>query len=166
MDAEGIHLHKCDPNYNIWFGDGERFEMSTDLAKMKREIERWEGKGGFERYLGYLAESHTHYEASVVHVLKKNFMNFAAMLRPGFLRYLYSLHVFESVWRRASMYFKTERLRRVFTFASMYMGMSPFEAPGTYSLLQYTELAEGIWYPEGGFHKVRADLEICTRPVY
>ena len=26
------------------------------------------------------------------------------------------------------------------------MGMSPFDTPGTYSLLQYTELAEGIWY--------------------
>lgn len=34
------------------------------------------------------------------------------------------------------------------------MGMSPFDAPGTYSLLQYTELAEGIWYPKGGFHRV------------
>ncbi|KAF3938082.1 hypothetical protein ABW19_dt0205141 [Dactylella cylindrospora] len=36
----------------------------------------------------------------------------------------------------------------------MYMGMSPYVAPGLYSLLQYTELVEGIWYPEGGFHKV------------
>lgn len=34
------------------------------------------------------------------------------------------------------------------------MGMSPFDAPGTYSLLQYTELAEGIWYPKGGFHRI------------
>ena len=34
------------------------------------------------------------------------------------------------------------------------MGMSPFDAPGTYSLLQYTELAEGIWYPKGGFYRV------------
>lgn len=32
----------------------------------------------------------------------------------------------------ASAYFKTDRLRRVFTFASMYMGMSPFDAPRTY----------------------------------
>jgi phytoene desaturase (3,4-didehydrolycopene-forming) len=31
---------------------------------------------------------------------------------------------------------------------------------GTYSLLQYTELAEGIWYPMGGFHKV---LEALVR---
>lgn len=40
----------------------------------------------------------------------------------------------------------------------MYMGMSPYDAPGTYSLLQYTELAEGIWYPLGGFHTVVAAL--------
>jgi len=44
------------------------------------------------------------------------------------------------------------------------MGMSPFDAPGTYSLLQYTELAEGIWYPVGGFHSVVAALvRICER---
>ena len=80
------------------------------------------------------------------------------MARPSFLRHLLSLHPFESIYSRASKYFWTERLRRVFTFGSMYMGMSPFEAPGTYSLLQYTELAEGIWYPKGGFHSIIAAL--------
>lgn len=155
MDTEGVPLRKCEPNYNVWFGDGELFRMSTDVAMMKREIEKWEGKDGFARYLAFLQEAHTHYEASVVHVLKKNFLSFAAMVRPSFLLYLRALHPFESIWSRASKYFWSERMRRAFTFASMYMGMSPFDAPGTYSLLQYTELAEGIWYPEGGFHKVR-----------
>ncbi|KZO98538.1 FAD/NAD(P)-binding domain-containing protein [Calocera viscosa TUFC12733] len=42
--------------------------------------------------------------------------------------------------------------------------MSPFDAPGTYSLLQYTELTEGIWYPVGGFHKiVQALVNIAER---
>lgn len=36
--------------------------------------------------------------------------------------------------------------------------MSPYDAPGTYSLLQYTELAEGIFYPVGGFHVVLSSL--------
>jgi len=154
LQAEGVQLLKCEPNYNIWFGDGERFQLSTDLATMKREIERWEGKDGYLRYLAFLQESHAHYELSVTHVLLKNFTSLFSMLRPDFLRHLVALHPFESIWNRASKYFWTERLRRVFTFGSMYMGMSPFEAPGTYSLLQYTELAEGIWYPVGGFHKV------------
>lgn len=42
--------------------------------------------------------------------------------------------------------------------------MSPFDSPAPYSLLQYTEIAEGIWYPRGGFHKVIETLEsIATK---
>ena len=121
---------------------------------MKQEIEKWEGKDGYTRYLSFLKESHKHYELSVTHVLLRNFENIFSMMRPAFLRHVLELHPFESIYSRASKYFYTERLRRVFTFSSMYMGMSPFDAPGTYSLLQYTESAEGIWYPVGGFHSV------------
>jgi phytoene desaturase (3,4-didehydrolycopene-forming) len=154
LDSEGVKLVKCEPNYTVHFHDDTEFKLSTDVSIMKKEIERFEGKEGFERYLGFLQESHRHYELSIIHVLKKNFTSFLSMLRPAFLPHLNTLHPFESVYGRASKYFYTERLRRVFTFASMYMGMSPFDAPGTYTLLQYTELAEGIWYPIGGFHKV------------
>jgi len=37
--------------------------------------------------------------------------------------------------------------------------MSPYDGLALYSLLQYTEIAEGIWYPKGGFHKVLESLE-------
>lgn len=160
MEKEGVELLKCEPNYNVWFGDGECFELSSDVARMKLEVEKWEGKDGFERYLSFLQESHRHYEISVREVLHKNFNSIFQLLRPSFLPHLLALHPFESIYSRASRYFWTERLRRVFTFGSMYMGMSPFDAPGTYSLLQYTELAEGIWYPRGGFHKVSG---LCSR---
>ncbi len=164
LEAEGVALLKCEPNYNLWFGDGESFELSSDMSVMKREIEKWEGKQGFERYLQWLGEAHRHYEVSVREVLHKNFTSVFNLLRPSFLRHLGELHPFESIYSRAAKYFWTERLRRVFTFGSMYMGMSPFDAPGTYSLLQYTELAEGIWYPVGGYHAgVAALVRICER---
>ncbi|KAK3691500.1 ATP-binding cassette transporter CGR1 [Vermiconidia calcicola] len=164
IEEEGVELRKCEPNYNIWFGDGERFRLSTDLATMKAEVEKWEGKDGYSRYLAFLQESHRHYELSVDEVLLKNFTSLFSMMRWSFLQHLLALHPFESIWTRASKYFWTERLRRVFTFGSMYMGMSPFDAPGTYSLLQYTELAEGIWYPVGGFHRVvEALVEVGKR---
>ena len=36
---------------------------------------------------------------------------------------------------------------------SMYLGISPFDAPAVYTLLPYTELAEdGLYYPEGGIY--------------
>lgn len=149
-----MDLLRCATNYNVWFHDGERFQLSSDLAAMRTEIERWEGPEGFERWTQWLKEGHRHYEVSVDQVLRKNFMNFWDLARPAFVAKILDMHPFESIWARAGRYFYTERLRRVFTFATMYMGMSPFDAPATYSLLQYTEFAEGIWYPKGGFHKV------------
>jgi phytoene desaturase len=40
----------------------------------------------------------------------------------------------------------------------MYLGLSPFDAPSTYSLLQYIELADGVWFPKGGLYRVVESL--------
>jgi phytoene desaturase len=36
----------------------------------------------------------------------------------------------------------------------MYLGISPLDAPAIYALLPYTELVEGIWYPQGGIYRL------------
>ncbi|KAK6348820.1 hypothetical protein TWF730_009588 [Orbilia blumenaviensis] len=154
MASEGVELLQCNPNYQIFFHDNEKMTLSSDLAQMKPEIEKWEGKEGFERYLSFLAEGHTNYEFSMGKVLRSNFPSFWSMMRPSLLKDIFWVSIAASMYTRASGYFLTDRLRRCFTFGSMYLGMSPYAAPGIYSLLQYTEFAEGIWYPRGGFHKV------------
>ena len=45
-----------EPNYKVHFHDDETFELSTDLTRLKREVERFEGKDGFAGFLGFLAE--------------------------------------------------------------------------------------------------------------
>lgn len=153
-EEENLRFLKCEPNYRIWFSDHDHFELSTDLCKLKPQIERYEGKDGLQNFFQFLRESGRHYDLSMEHVLSKDFPTLLAMLRPKLLVSLLSLHPFESMWSRIQRHFESDKLRRAFTFASMYLGMNPFEAPGTYSLLQYTELAHGIFYPEGGFVKV------------
>ncbi|KAF2669848.1 phytoene desaturase [Microthyrium microscopicum] len=150
LEKEGVELLKCEPNYQLFFHDGQ-FTLSSDLSTMHKHITELEP---FDGYLSFLGEAGKHYSLSLEHVLNKNFGSFLNMARPSFLRHVLTLHPFESIWSRACRHFKTDRLRRAFTFASMYMGMSPFEAPGTYSLLQYTECVEGIWYPRGGFYRL------------
>jgi phytoene desaturase len=46
----------------------------------------------------------------------------------------------------------------------MYLGLSPYDAPATYSLLQYTELAEGVWYPSGDMYAgIQALVKIAEK---
>jgi phytoene desaturase len=40
----------------------------------------------------------------------------------------------------------------------MYLGLSPYDAPATYTLLQFTELGEGVWYPRGGMYSAVKSL--------
>jgi len=46
----------------------------------------------------------------------------------------------------------------VFTFQDMYTGLSPYESPATYSLMQYTELSAGLYYPLGGMYRIAEAL--------
>ena len=57
----------------------------------------------------------------------------------------------------------------------MYLGLDPFDAPATYSLLQYVEFADGVWLPVGGMYRVVESLVsigqshgarfVCDTPV-
>jgi phytoene desaturase len=59
-------------------------------------------------------------------------------------------------------YFKEPRLKAAFTFQDVYMGLSPFEAPATFSMMPYTEIAHGVWFPRGGMYRVvEALMEIA-----
>jgi phytoene desaturase (3,4-didehydrolycopene-forming) len=53
LEEMGVELVKCEPNYRVHFHDGEKFVLSTDLSLMKKEIEKIEGKDGFERFFQF-----------------------------------------------------------------------------------------------------------------
>ncbi|KAJ3123711.1 hypothetical protein HK098_001689 [Nowakowskiella sp. JEL0407] len=135
--------------------------LSSDLALMRRELEKFKNTdpNAFQSFLSFLEESRQHYDLSVQHVLHENFTSFTSILKSNLVPLVFKLHVFGNCFASVKKFFKNEKLRRAFTFQSMYLGMNPFEAPATYNLLQFTEFAEGIWYPIGGFHAVVAALE-------
>jgi len=58
-------------------------------------------------------------------------------------------------WRALSIspYFKSEKLQALFSYQNLYVGLSPYSAPGVFALLAATELTDGVWYPIGGFDK-------------
>ena len=86
----------------VHYADGESLTLSTDLTRLKREIERFEGIEGFSGFLRFLDEAHTHYEASVDHVLHRNFSTLLSLLRPAFLAHIFALHPFTTIVSVAS----------------------------------------------------------------
>jgi len=164
--SDHLELMKCESNYMIHFNDGDKFELSCDLAKTYEQLKKHEGadESTLLRFLDFLKETHVHYERSIDFALKKNYENWWDEFQLKNVPHLFTLHLFDKVYNRTKQFFMTDKMRRAFTFQSMYIGMSPFDSPAPYNFLQYTEFAEGIWYPKGGFHKVVEQLEnIATK---
>jgi phytoene desaturase len=67
---------------------------------------------------------------------------------------LFRLRILTRHYENIGNYFDDAHLKAAFTFQDMYLGDSPYEVPAVFSLLQYTELAHGVWFPTGGMYRV------------
>lgn len=155
--SDHLHLRRIDPTYAVHFEDGLRLQLTSNLGAMQSQLEKVE-KTAFTGFLHYIAEGNVHYKLSVEKFLGRNFRNIFEYFSPRNLPLLFRLKALQKHYANTGRFFKDERLKAAFTFQNMYLGLSPFDAPATYSLLQYTELAEGVWYPMGGMYRAIESL--------
>ena len=159
---ERLDLQRVDPTYHLVFDDGSRLALTSDLEMMCEQLETIE-PGSFDGLLHYLDEGHRHYTLAMQRLVERDFRTLFDFITPGNLPLLYRLKPLVSHYGNMSNYFTNPRLKAAFTFQDVYMGLSPFEAPATFSLMPYTELAHGVWYPQGGMYQIVTALVAIAR---
>jgi phytoene desaturase len=148
-----LDLRRIDPTYTIQFSDGTRLALTSDLKAMKAQLEEIE-PGSFAGFLRYLSEGYLHYKLSLPHIVERSFDSFLEFFSPKNLILFARLRAHLNHYRHIGRYFKDPRLRIAFSFQNMYMGLNPYEAPAIFSLLQYSEFADGVWFPMGGMYSI------------
>lgn len=162
---ERVPLIKIDPNYRVHFADNTTLEMSGDLSKMIPELEKIE-PGSASGYYRFLEDSSRKYRIGRQEFVEKNFTRAGEFFTGANLKRLGELNALDKLYSHVSRYFKDERLRQAFSMQSMYLGISPYEAPAVYTLLAYTELAEdGLYFPKGGLYALPAAMEQACREL-
>jgi phytoene desaturase len=152
-----LDLKRIDPTYHLRFDDGSELKLSANINWMQEQLEAIE-PGSFGSLLRYLIEGHQHFHLSLERFVGKNFYSFFDEFNPSNLPLLFQLKALTMHYDNIGNYFKDPKLKAAFTFQNMYLGLSPYEAPATYSLLQYTELADGVWFPIGGMYRIVESL--------
>jgi phytoene desaturase len=159
---ELLHLKRVDPTYRLVFDDGGQLHLSSDLKAMHEQLEAIE-PGSFQGFLHYLDEGSRHYDLAIERLVGRDFRTPFDFFSFKNLDLLFRLKPLVGHYRNMSAYFDEPRLKAAFTFQDVYMGLSPFEAPATFSMMPYTELAHGVWYPEGGMYSLVDALMTIAR---
>ncbi|HVA91273.1 MAG TPA: phytoene desaturase family protein [Chloroflexota bacterium] len=148
-----LHLVRLPFNYRIRFGDGTMLDVSSDEAAMRGQLEAIEPGAG-RAYSRFLEDAAYKYKVARRRFTDRAYRSWAEFLSPLNGYYFASTRALVPMERFVGQYFRDPRLRLAFSFQTMYLGLSPRDAPAIYSLLPYTELHDGIWFPMGGMYEI------------
>jgi phytoene desaturase len=159
---EELALQRVDPTYQLVFDDGSRLSLTSDMTSMHDQMESFE-PGSFHGLLRYLHEGHRHYRLTLEKLINCDFRKASDFFNLDTFVLLFRLKPLLNHYRNMAAYFDNARLKSAFTFQDLYTGLSPFKAPATYSMMPYTELTHGVWYPKGGMYRIVESLVKLAR---
>ena len=151
-----IKFVNLDPNYRIYFHDGTHMDLFNGMAKLAAEAEKIE-PGVTTRLFRFIGDSAKKYELGMDFVAR-NFDHITDLANPQAGVRLLQTRAYRNLYGEVGTYFKTDKLRKAFSFHSMFLGLSPFDALAMYSLITYADLVEGMNFPMGGIYSIIEDM--------
>ncbi len=144
-----VTLLPVDPSIRFRWADGTELELSSDIRRLRAELERLEpgvGPGLF----AFLRDAEFKYNFSFQKLVRQNQDNPLRWFGALSPREMAATAVWHSVEKELRRFFRNPRIREAFGAYAMYLGGSPWTLPGLFTILPYGEIAYGLWLPKGG----------------
>lgn len=153
---ERVEFTQLDPNYRVYFHDDTYIDLFANMARLADEVERIE-PGAAEALFRFLGSGAKKYALGMPFV-ERNYDHITDLVNPLAGWKLMQTGSHQRLFPAVGRYFKSDKLRKAFSFHSMFLGLSPFESLAMYSLITYADLALGMWYPKGGIYAIIEDM--------
>ncbi|MYW48828.1 phytoene desaturase family protein, partial [Streptomyces sp. SID161] len=157
-----VELTALAPAYRARFADGSALDVHTGAEAMAAEVERFAGPAeaaGYLRLRRWLERLH---RAQMRRFIDANFDSPLNLLNTDLAR-LAVLGGFGRLDARIGRFLGDERLRRVFTFQSLYAGVAPARALAAYAVIAYMDTVAGVYFPRGGMHALPRAMADAAR---
>ncbi|GEL17185.1 phytoene desaturase family protein [Pseudonocardia asaccharolytica] len=151
--GDRLDLVALEPAYRARFADGSTIDVHTDAAAMEEEVRRTCGPraaAGYRTLRDWLTRL---YHVEIETFIGANFDSPLDLLNRDLVR-LVALGGFGRLGAQVARRIPDERLRRVFTFQSLYAGVPPRRALAAYGVIAYMDTVAGVYFPGGGMRAV------------
>jgi phytoene desaturase len=154
-----LTLERVDPMYRACFADGTELRIWHNRDTMIQEIRDVCGARDADNFVRFCAWLTRLYRVEMPNFIERNYDSPLDLVRPlGPALELVRLGAFRRLAPAVARFFADERLRRIFTFQSMYAGLAPYQALALYAVITYMDTVNGVFIPRGGMHCLPAAL--------
>lgn len=151
--SDFYELKKLDPGFAIVFGKDDVMDVPADFESLCSLFEETE-PGSAAKLRKSMDEAEYKYNAGINDLVYQPGLSIAEFLRFDLVRDVFKLQIFSSFSKHVRSRFKNPRLVSLLEFPVLFLGAAPKDTPALYSLMNYSGLKVGTFYPMGGFGKV------------
>jgi len=144
-----MDLLDVDPAYRAQFADGSSIDVHSDADRMATAIEEFAGAkqaAGYQELRDWLTRL---YQTEFDGFIARNFDSPLSLLNPQLAK-LVAIGGFRKWDAMVKRHITDPKLRRVFTFQSLYAGVAPRQALAVYAVIAYMDTVSGVLFPRGG----------------
>jgi phytoene desaturase len=135
------------PFYRIYFDDGTYFDYDGDPENTRKQIQAIapEDLEGYERFHD---DAKAIFDRGFIELGYKYFGDVVSMLKiaPDLVK----LDAVRPLFSFVKRYFKSDKLRQVFSFEPLLVGGNPLKVPAIYAMIHFVEKTWGIHFAMGG----------------
>lgn len=153
-----IEMTQLNPIYSIFYPDGEKVRVSTDLVNLTKYLEDISDEDA-SGYLRYISETYDRYLIAKDHFIEKTFRKPTDFYNPKTLLNALKLKTFDSAYHSISKYIKDDKLKKLLSFQTLYIGISPYNGPSIYNIIPLIEMIYGVWFIKGGMYSLVKGME-------
>lgn len=144
-----MELRPVEPAYRAAFADGSRIDVHSRPDAMAAEIERLTDRRQADGYLELRRWLSRLYQVEFDGFINANFDSPLSLVTPQLARVI-ALGGFRRWDTVVNRFITDERLKRLFTFQALYVGVPPQRALAVYAIIAYMDTVSGVHFPTGG----------------
>lgn len=146
--SDYYELERLSPSYRVYFEDGP-MDIPSDINELYALFDQLE-KGSGEKLKQFLKEAEYKYQIGMNDLVYKPGLSLTEFMNWRFFKGIFKLDVFNSIAKHIRKSFTNPKLIQLLEFPVLFLGALPENTPALYSLMNYSDMVGGTWYPKGG----------------
>lgn len=146
-----VTLHAVEPTISFLWPDSTKLILSSHVDRLIASCSALEPGAG-PGVMAFLRDARLKYDLAFSKLVTRNEDSALRWFSKLSLAEMARLSVWRSLYGQLGKYFRSSRIREALGSYGMYLGGSPFDLPGMFTILPYGEMAYGLWLPKGGVY--------------
>ncbi len=142
-------LKRLDPNYRAFFGADKVVDVPAQRGEIDKLFDRLTPDGS-KKLKEYLDVAQYQYNIAMQEFMYREYKTIFDFFNLKVITKGTRLKIFESFDKFARRYFEDADIRKILEYTVVFLGGSPNNTPGLYSIMSHVDFDLGVWYPCGG----------------